>query len=241
MPVTRDRPAPYAPAKTVVEIINRFRQRGLPTPIDNETLGRVSVPETLVPRLIQSLRTLDLVTDDGQPTPTFEGLRLAPEVEYKKRLEDWLKGTYADIFAFVDPTKDDVTRIRDAFRSYQPVGQQARMVLLFQGLCAAAGLTSEKPARASASSSSPTPPSRPRPTSTARRPGQERVPVRHHVGPAVSDLPPALIGLLASLPAEGWTAARKAKFMVAFGNVLDLCFPILDEDRATEPNDEEAA
>ena len=39
----------------------------------------------------------------------------------------------------------------DAFRTYQPIGQQERMVLLFQGLCTAAGMIPEKvsaPARA---------------------------------------------------------------------------------------------
>jgi hypothetical protein len=32
----------------------------------------------------------------------------------------------------------------DAFRTYQPIGQQERMVLLFQGLCRAAGIIPEK-------------------------------------------------------------------------------------------------
>ena len=143
MPVTKDRPAPYAPAKTILDILERYRQRGLPPPIDSETLSRAGVPETLLPRVIQSLRALDLITEDGQPTPTFEGIRLAPEAEYKKRLEDWLRGTYADIFSFVDPAKDGDVRIRDAFRSYQPIGQQDRMVTLFVGLCTAAGLIPE--------------------------------------------------------------------------------------------------
>src|SRR6476660_6391417 len=101
MAVTKDKSAPYAPAKTILDLINRYRQRGLPIPIDAETLARASVPETLIPRILQTLRVLDLINEGGQPTPTFEGIRLAPEAEYQKRLEDWLRGTYADIFSFV--------------------------------------------------------------------------------------------------------------------------------------------
>ncbi len=94
---------------------------------------------------MQALQTLDLFKENGNPTETLEGIRLAPEAEYKKRLEDWIKGAYADVFAFVDPAVDDDTRIRDAFRNYQPIAQQPRMVTLFKGLCAAAGLIGDKP------------------------------------------------------------------------------------------------
>jgi hypothetical protein len=236
MPVTRENPAPYAPAKTILDIIDRHRERGLPTPIDKATLERASVPETLIPRVLQSLQLLDLMTDDGRPTPVFEGIRLASEGEYKKRLEEWLKGTYADIFSFVDPTKDDETRIRDAFRHYQPVGQQGRMVTLFTGLCIAAGLIAEKPSRAVAVAAASTPRA-PRPT------GKRTVPARSkdtpHTGNLSPALPAPLAGLLADLPPNGWTSERRAKFMKAFETVLDLCIPVV----ATVPReaDDEAA
>jgi hypothetical protein len=71
--------------------------------------------------VLQGLRTLDLIDDAGLPTPTFDGIRLAPETEYKKRLEDWLKGTYADVFSFVDPTKDGEIRIGMLFVAISPL------------------------------------------------------------------------------------------------------------------------
>src|SRR5712692_2796663 len=136
MPVTASKPAPYASPSTVLDVIGRRRNHGLPTPINKEVMRRASVAEGLISRTLQALQTLDLIDEKGMPTQTFEALRLASEAEYKKRLEDWLKSAYADVFAFVDPMKDDETRIRDAFRNYHPIAQQPRMVALFQGLCA---------------------------------------------------------------------------------------------------------
>jgi len=42
-------------------------------------------------------------------------------------------------------------------------------------------------------------------------------------------LPPAIAGLLASLPkeGEGWTQDRRDKFVNTFGAVIDFCFPIV--------------
>lgn len=97
MAVTQDKPAPYAPAKTILDIITRYRDRGLTSPINAEVLSRIGVAESLISRTLQALVTLDLFDDAGNPTQTLEGIRIAPEAEYKKRLEDWLKGSYADV------------------------------------------------------------------------------------------------------------------------------------------------
>jgi len=235
MAVTADKPAPYAPAKTILDIIGRHRDRGLPSPITPEVLARAGIPESLLPRTIQALQTLDLVTETGLPTATFEGIRLAPQDEYKKRLEDWLKGAYADVFAFVDPTKDDETRIHDAFRSYQPAGQRMRMVTLFQGLCAAAGLLVEKSSRPAATQTFPSP----RLRAEVKRGVKERfkdAPRHSPRGPA-ADLPPSLAGLMASLPTEGegWSKETRQRFLTTFTAVLDFCFPIVeDQDDSDE-------
>jgi Family of unknown function (DUF5343) len=134
VPVTAAKPTPYAPATAILDLVHRYRSRGLSTPVNTEVLARAGISNSLIPRTLQALQTLDLINQDGTPTQTFEGLRLAPEAEYRARMAAWLRSAYADIFTFADPTKDDASQIRDAFRNYQPIGQQDRMVTLFNGL-----------------------------------------------------------------------------------------------------------
>jgi Family of unknown function (DUF5343) len=235
MPVTADKPAPYATAGAILDLINRYRSRGLPSPIDSEVLGRVGIAQTLIARTLQSLHTLDLIdAKTGMPTPTFEALRLAPEADFKKQLEGWLKGAYADVFSFVDPSKDGEARIRDAFRTYQPVGQQERMVLLFQGLCAAAGLFPDKPQQPRTTSARPLV-IRPRPAATVQAVRGLKKPASYGSGVVQPSIPPALAGLLASLPTngDGWAKETRDKFMTTFGTVLDFCIPIVKVPPAT--------
>lgn len=240
MPVTANKPAPYATAGSILDLINRYRSRGLPAPVDSDVLGRVGIAQTLIARTLQALHSLDLVdAKTGAPTATFEALRLAPEDEFQKRLADWLKGAYADVFSVVDPSKDGDARIRDAFRTYQPVGQQERMKLLFQGLCTAAGLMPQKAPKSAGTDASVSP----RTKTIVKRVVAQRfkdAPRHPPRGPA-ADLPAALAGLLASLPAagDGWTQSERDKFVTTFSAVLDFCFPIVSADE--EAADEKAA
>jgi hypothetical protein len=230
MAVTQTSAAPYAPTGTMTEIIERHRDRGLPRPVNADTLQRAGlVTESLTARTLQALVTLDLIDESGTPTPIFEGIRLAPETEYKKRMEDWLRAAYADVFAFVDPSKDDTIRIRDAFRGYQPTSQQDRMVNLFLGLCSAAGILPEKPQSGTPNKASP-----PKQRVVAPvKPKQKNFSASGNTGShAASDLPPALSGLLASLPknGKGWTKGKRDSFTTAFGTVLDFVYPIVETD-----------
>jgi hypothetical protein len=240
MTVTANKPAPYAPASVVLDLIHRHRTRGLPPPIFGDVLGRSGVAETLIPRTLQSIQALDLVdAKTGMPTPTFEAIRLAPEAEYKKALENWLKGTYADVFAFVDPTKDDETRVRDAFRNYQPIGQQGRMVTLFLALCTAAGLIPEKSASAATQRSAPSrsAATRPRPQNVTTLRNLATLSGAQNRGIAnTPEIPAPLAGLLAKLPPEGhgWTKESRQKFLATFETVLDFCFPVV---KATPENE----
>lgn len=251
MPVTRDRPAPYAPASAILEIVQRYRSRGLIFPINSDVLARVGIAESLIPRTLQALQTLDLFNESGNPTETLEGIRVAPEAEYKTRLGDWLKAAYADVFAFVDPTTDDETRIRDAFRSYQPIGQQNRMVTLFQGLCAAAGLIADKPVSASRSRAVTTRVVRaPQVVRTPQVVRKDRVLFSRNSWDAEAERAatasmkllstnrfPAITGLLESLPQSGWTKETRDKFIRTFEAVLDFSIPI-KEAIATQIDDD---
>jgi hypothetical protein len=242
MPVTADKPAPYAPASAIVSLIERHRNKGLPSPVDADILARAGISESLIPRTLQSLQTLDLIDAEGKVTPVMEGLRLAPEAEYNARMTEWLNAAYHDALQFIDPAVDDEIRIRDAFRSYIPTGQQSRMVTTFIGLYAAAGIRADRPR--------PTPraTTRERPASNNNKPAPR--PVRRgqisnppSPPPPHTELPPALAGLLSSLPSSGisWTKAERDRFMVTFGAVLDFCYPVDNRPKrkAEQENDEE--
>lgn len=243
MSVTQDRPTPYAPASAILSIVEKHRNRGLPAPIDAAVLERAGISPSLIPRTLQALHTLDLLTESGAPSDVLEGLRLAPEAEYKKRLGDWLAEAYHDALQFVDPATATETDIRDAFRKYTPTGQQDRMVSLFMGLFTAAGVMPvrqrDAAPRAKAANASP------RAARPAPKPSGG---VRMHFGGGrgggggggqtpTPGLPPALAGLLQSLPANGqrWTQETRDKFYATFGAVLDFCVPIGEpEQQATE-------
>lgn len=229
MAVTAESSAPYAPKSQVLEIIQRYRERGNPRPLNADALSRIGVPDSLNARVLQALRTLDLIDDNGEPTQTFEGIRLASTENYRNVLQSWLKAAYADIFSIVDPATDDEGKIRDAFRTYTPAGQQGRMVSLFIGLCEAAGIraASKEPAPRAAKTRQ-NPPVAPRST---KQPQPRKLDTDlANYSQATGMLPPAVTGLLASLPSvnTGWTQVQRDKFVKTFEAVLDFSYPIIE-------------
>ena len=219
-------PRPVRPASAVMEIVQRYQARGLPTPINGEVLARAGISDSLIPRTLQALETLDLINAEGVPTQVFEDIRRAPEAEYQQRLREWLNRAYAEALQFVDPATADEVAIRDAFRNYNPFGQVSRMVTLFTGLFKAAGVGLEKAAQASRKPAAASPPKAR--TGMKSLQGLARRVSAGDQTPKPGTLPPALAGLMASLPPEGkgWTQAKRDSFMAAFGTILDFCFPI---------------
>ncbi|MHC2216635.1 DUF5343 domain-containing protein [Rhizobium leguminosarum] len=169
MPVISENPGPYAPSTAIIGLIERHRNKGLPSPVDSEVLGRAGISDSLIPRTLQAMQTLDLLDEDKRPTEIFEGLRKASEPDFRNRVAEWLNAAYADALAFIEPSTAEETDIRDAFRSYKPIGQQDRMVTLFIGLYAYAGIRAERAPRQPAVRK--TSGSKINPTSRATRPG----------------------------------------------------------------------
>src|SRR6266508_4183773 len=131
----------YAPTRAVVAVIERYRERGLPAPIDTDTLVRAGLTtESLAPRTVQSLKLLDLLDDAMQPTAELVALGKVPTDQFKERLAAVLRTAYADVLKFVDPATDDYERIRDQFRPYTPPSLRDRMAMLFLGLTEFAGI-----------------------------------------------------------------------------------------------------
>jgi hypothetical protein len=135
MPLQHEGPAPYTAPSAVTTVIDRSRQGTLPTPIDASVLTRIGVPESLAPRTVGSLRLLELIDEDGQPTPTLQEFRRLARDEFKPAVETWLRDVYSEVFEIIgDAATAEYQRVEDAFRHYTPDGQRPRMVTLFVGL-----------------------------------------------------------------------------------------------------------
>lgn len=225
MPVTANSSGPYASIAGISLILDHNRKRGFQKTVDSDVLRRIGISDSLIPRTLQSLQVLDLIGEDGSPADVLEGLRQSPETDYQQKLQEWLKGAYADVFEYTDPSVDSETKIRDAFRSYTPTGQQDRMTTLFIGLCVAAGLREE--AKKERKPRSTTARKKPAPNTGSTKASR----MKHYDNPKSGDIPSALLGLMQSLPAEGsvWTKDKRDKFVSTFETVLDFCFETGDE------------
>lgn len=241
MPVTKNAPGPYAPTQAVLSLVERFRNKGMPAPINGEVLTRAGITDSLNSRTLYALQSLDLIDTEGRPTQTFEKLRLAPEGEYRCRMVEWLNSAYADVLSYVDPATADETEIRDAFRGYNPVGQQDRMVTLFLGLFEAAGVVPErkskrvKPAGRNSETVRRAKPAIAGSMSEGR--GVE-VEVKAPASEGPIDRPdfaghkpklkmhPFIEGLLATLPEEGkeWAHKDRIKWLMLAANAFDLIY-----------------
>jgi hypothetical protein len=221
--------APYAPPTAVMSIVETYRDRGLPCPITTDILIRAGVSDGLANRTMQALKMLDLVDDEGNPTEQFKGLKTARSDEYKERLAEVVRAAYAPVFTFWDPDKDSLDRVPDQFRPYEPTGQRRRMVILFLGLCQAAGIIPEGATRAK--SDTPRASASPRTEAVPRRttaPKQNKVKPADHAG----KIPAPLLPLLHDLPIS-WTKEERAKWMAAFDALLSYSIPVVE--RAADP------
>ena len=219
--------APYAPAATIVNLLKRFRDKGLALPVTPEVLLRAGVPDSLVNRTLQALQLLELVDEEGAATEILKKIRTVSEKEYQQTLATWIKQVYADVFAFADPASGDETEMHDAFRTYQPEGQRGRMVKLFMALCAEAGLAPESKKAESKPRVRPANQAFSTIRATTRKP-PATTPQDQARAPA--GLPPELAGLMARLPQHGWTKATRDKFIKTFESVLDYVIPIVAKE-----------
>ncbi len=132
--------APYAPAASVIAAIKRYRERGLPEPVDKNALESIGITPGVAALTLATLKFLGLINADGFHSERFDQLRRATSENYPSELLQVIQNAYTDVFVIVDPIQDSRDRITDAFRQYDPQAQRERMVALFIGLCREAGL-----------------------------------------------------------------------------------------------------
>lgn len=242
MAVSSNSPGPYTAGAAVISVLRRFRDKGLAVPITADVLQRAGVSDSLIPRTLQSLQILELIDDTGQPTITLQKMRSVPEADYKATLAAWIHEVYAEVFQFADPQTDDAVRVRDAFRTFLPHGQQDRMVSLFLTLCAEAGLAPEAKKPAERKPGTRKPAATRASTGAVAAPRGKKDP-QQPAGRANTDnsgagLHPVLAALLQDIPRSGgWTKPERDKFYVIFGTLLDHYIPIVHESAMDQEDD----
>ena len=144
---TEEARRPYASPSNVTQVIHRARSRNLPDKVDEDFL-RIRGNWRSGPRsLLEALRFLGLIEDDGKPTDILVAISGAPDDEYRATLAAAIQSAYEeDIRRGVDPAQDTQAQIVEAFRRYQPRSQTSRMVMFFLAMCREAGISvSEAP------------------------------------------------------------------------------------------------
>lgn len=226
--------APYAAIKNVLDVIERYRHRGLRSPFTIELMMQVGVPDGAAHKTLQALKLLDLIDDEGQPTEALEALKLATEEEYQPRLAQIMRSAYHSVFTVADPASDSPTAIRDAFRHYKPDSQQERMATLFLGLCEEAGIIDKGPKRRMRPKKGTTSPPRPSsPVASNAEVALTSVPTTQPQASA-NGLHPLIAGVIQELPPSGrWTAAKRERWLAAVTSAVDLLYTV-EEPKSAE-------
>ena len=103
--------------------------------------------EEITRRVVLSLKQLELIDDDGNPTPTLVAFKKAASSEYRQLLATHLFDVYSSVFAILgqDLSGKSTAEMEDAFRDFKPDSLRRRMVTCFIGLCQYAGIIAEGP------------------------------------------------------------------------------------------------
>jgi len=235
---------PYAPPSAVVGVIRQLRNRRLTEPVTSSSLQVVGVSPGNAARTLQTLKFLSLVDDEGHISDTFKRLKQARTDEYPATLAEVLHSTYHSVFNVVDPAEDEMTRIEDAFRLFEPSRQRGRMVTLFLGLCHEAGLVGEDKApkvqspRQQRSSQRTTSQQGQRRKSTPKTPPAEEPPIEELLRRETQEPPtdyPVVQAVVKQLPKSGaWTQRRRDLWVQAMTSAVDLAVEIEEPETVYE-------
>ena len=237
--------APYTSGTALIAVLDWFRERaGEGARIDQSTLGRIGVPDSIGSRTLSSLALLGLIDENSMPTSEWVKMsKVRGDDEYRDTFQQWLREAYSDVLSFCDPTSDDYAKIVQGFLGYKPVGQRKAMASLLVSLWKHAGLplaestTHQRPA----SQKSVRPQQRVSDSRRKRVSTQDRKERSVAVSPGFSTLPPALVGLLRQIPLEqGWTETERDNFLHAFAAVVDFTVPVVPNTSIGTSFEEEA-
>jgi hypothetical protein len=131
---------PYAPAAPLLDVLRRIREGRLAEPVTLDSLAQVGIAEGNAPRVLNALRFMGLVDEDGRRTEQSDRLRRATTEEYPAALAEIVQSVYARVLQVVNPATASDIQLNDAFRPFEPSGQRPKMVALFQALAREATL-----------------------------------------------------------------------------------------------------
>ncbi len=228
--------APYAPAKAVLEVVDRYRDRGLPDPLTQDGLVQVGIAQTMASRTLAALRFLALVDEGGNRLEAFERLRRASTEEYPGILAEVVQAAYLPIFTIVNPAEDGDIAVSDAFRRYEPANQREKMVALFHALCQASGIEPVKPRRRRVRAERADAPRQGRlPRTPTPPPSREDSAVSPEGDGATHEEPGSIdyrliTAIIQQLPRDGrWTKERRERWLSAMTSAVDLVLEVNDE------------
>jgi hypothetical protein len=217
--------APYAPYKSVQQVITRYRERGLPEPLSSAELERIGVPHSMSARTLQALRFLGLVDGEGARLEPFERLKRATTQEYPDLLAEIVRAAYLPVFQIVDPAQDSDTALSDAFRRFEPSAQRDKMIGLFRGLAEEASIIPRTPRQRSGGRKPDPQPRAKTPTPKAPKPATQDAPA-----PAgeegVQDFR-LVSAVIQQLPRERrWSKAKRDRWIQALTAAVDLLYEV---------------
>ena len=211
--------APYASARSVIDVIKRFRERGLQDPLTATALEAVGVPPTMTSFSLRALVFLGLIDEGGNHTEAFNQLRRATSEEYPVVLQGIIRKAYLKVFTVADPAVDEEGKITDAFRVYEPANQRSKMIRLFMGLCEEASMVAKGSVRRrSAGTGGP----RPKPPEVRPPPPPPPPDMKLHA---------ALAAFIKDLETKWptWSKTERERWLTTFTATLDYAYPAKPE------------
>jgi hypothetical protein len=216
--------APYTSARAIVDVIKRYRERGLPEPVTESALEQIGIPPSLLGLTFRALLFLALVDEGGFKTESFDQLRRASTEEYPNILAGIVRKAYLPVFTIVDPVQDDETAVADAFRRYDPANQRAKMVRLFMGLCQEAQIITRKTKRLRISSKLERPKIKAEsPISKTTRETVNSAPSKEDIGTDYR----LISAVIQHLPRKGyWSSEERKRWLGAMTSAVDLIIQV---------------